>query len=76
MAADYHNGYSLSDFVEYATAMVGGDDDNAGCQLSGSIVVNRMLGNFHIRARSDVPDIYRAATNVRYIRRCPLASLP
>jgi len=45
--------------------MVGGG--NVGCQLSGSILVNRMLGSFHVEARSTgVPGIDRAASNVRY----------
>lgn len=65
MAANYHNGYSLTDFVEYAKAMVRGDHLNEGCELSGSIVVNRMRGSFHIKTLPDVPDATRAAPNVR-----------
>lgn len=64
MATDYHNAYSLADFVEYATAMVAGDDDNVGCQLSGFIVINRMLGAFHIKPRSNVPGIGRRLQTV------------
>ena len=43
----------VASLVEYATAEISRGGRNVGCQLSGSITVNRLLGNFHIKASSE-----------------------
>jgi len=66
---DYSNDRSVPALVEYAVDMVarggGGGGGKAGCQLSGSIVVNRLRGNFHIKAGSDAHGADPAAANLR-----------
>lgn len=63
--ADYADKRNMASFMRYAASKMGGNDGDVGCQLSGSIIVNRMLGNFHIKAAPEAPNIGPAAVNVR-----------
>ncbi|CAM9457792.1 unnamed protein product [Phaeothamnion confervicola] len=77
--SDYKKDRSLDAFLEYTSALIGGDDltlrryvrpnskEHPGCQLSGFIMVNRVPGNFHIEAYSKHHNINGALTNVSHI---------
>jgi len=42
------------------------DDEHPGCQLSGLLFLDRVPGNFHIKARSNSHDLVPAMTNVSH----------
>ena len=61
----YTGGLDVASLVQYATAKISGGGSNVGCQLSGSISVNRLLGKFHIQASSEAGSrVDRAAANL------------
>lgn len=61
---DYTRAHDVASLVQYATDKVNESRDNVGCQLSGSLTVNRLLGNFHVKAGSDSPRVGPAAANL------------
>jgi len=42
------------------------DEEHPGCQLSGFLMVDRVPGNFHIKARSKAHDLVASMTNVSH----------
>lgn len=43
------------------------DEDHPGCQIAGSLMLDRVPGNFHIMARSDHHDLVPHMTNASHI---------
>lgn len=75
---NYTKDRSLVSLVDYASAKLTGDEETptrfsrlaqsyAGCQLSGVIMTNRLLGTLHIKAGPGVADIVPTALNFSHM---------
>lgn len=72
---EYHGARSIDAFSTYISKIVSMEPDShalkyhwhEGCLLQGTILVNRVPGNFHITAKSDVHNFDQKTTNTSHI---------
>lgn len=72
---EYHGHRTVQAFSDYASKIVATDPErhalkyhwHEGCSLKGTLQVNRVPGNFHITAKSEVHNFDEKSTNTSHI---------